>query len=122
MKQYMLAVLHDVPVEEIAAGKTPEQMQEIFQAVDAFNAELQAADAWVFGGGLNAPADANTLRVEAGKVVVTDGPFTETKEFLGGFWVIKAADRDAALAWARKATVACAGIVEVRPFQDEAGD
>ena len=59
------------------------------------------------------------VRENAGEVLLTDGPFVETKEQLGGFWVIEAADLDAALAWARKATVACQAPVEVRPFQDE---
>ena len=66
------------------------------------------------------PSDATVVRVEKGRPLTTDGPFAETKEQLGGFWVIKAADLDAALAWAAKATVACRAPVEVRPFQDEA--
>ena len=65
------------------------------------------------------PTTATVVRENAGEVLLTDGPFVETKEQLGGFWVIEAADLDAALAWARKATVACQAPVEVRPFQDE---
>ena len=60
-------------------------------------------------------------RHEGGDVTVTDGPYAETKEHIGGFWVIEAADLDAALDWAKKASAACAGPVEVRPFQDDAG-
>ena len=64
------------------------------------------------------PDTATTVRVSDGEVLFTDGPFAETKEQIGGFWVIEAADLDAALAWASKATVACQAPVEVRPFQD----
>ncbi|HEY8057834.1 MAG TPA: YciI family protein, partial [Acidimicrobiales bacterium] len=60
-----------------------------------------------------------TVRLKDGDTLVTDGPFAETKEYLGGFWVIEAEDLDKALDWAKKAAVACGGDVEVRPFQDE---
>jgi hypothetical protein len=73
----------------------------------------------VFAGGLHPASTATVVRQDGGEVLLTDGPFPESKEQLGGFWVIEAADLDAALAWARKATVACAAPVEVRPFQDE---
>jgi hypothetical protein len=116
MKQYLLAV-HDV--EGAPNYPSEEEMQQAFQAVDAFNAELQAAGAWVFGGGLHPPATATVVRSQGGQVVTTDGPFAETKEQLGGFWVIQAADLDAALAWAAKGSEACRQPVEVRPFQDE---
>jgi len=114
MTQYMLSVYmvdgDDIPAEEYPA---------MFAAVDAVNAEIKAAGAWVFAGGLH-PADvATVVSVKDGEVVTTDGPFAETKEQLGGFWVIRADDLDAALEWASKATVACRGHVEVRPFQDE---
>ena len=115
MKQYMLAV-HDV---QDAPTPAPDEMQQMFAQVDQVNQELQRAGAWVFGGGL-LPADtATVVRVEGGVPTMTDGPFAETKEQLGGFWVIRAADLDEALAWARKCTEACRAPVEVRPFQDE---
>jgi hypothetical protein len=114
MSQYMLTV-HSVEGEE---APSPEAMQKAFQDVDALNAELQAAGAWVFGGGLHPPATATVVKVQDGEVVTTDGPFAETKEQIGGFWVIEAPDLDAALAWAAKATRACANAVEVRPFQE----
>jgi hypothetical protein len=97
----------------------PEVMQQMFAAVDKVNAEMQSEGAWVFGGGLHPPATATVVRVQDGEVLTTDGPFAEAKEQLGGFWVIKAADLDAALAWAAKATVACQSPVEVRPFQED---
>ena len=110
--EYFLAV-HSV---EGAPAPSPEDMQTMFNQVDRVNAELKTAGAWVFAGGLLPPETATVVRVDGG---MTDGPFAETKEQLGGFWVIRAADLDEALAWAKKATVACRGPVEVRPFQDD---
>ena len=115
MKQYLLAV-HDV---QGRPTPPPEEMQKAFAQVDRVNTELQQAGAWVFGGGL-LPADtATVVRVDNGVATMTDGPFAETKEQLGGFWVIRAADLDEALAWAEKCAAACLNPVEVRPFQDE---
>jgi len=115
MKQYLLAV-HGVEGEPLPPE---EEMQQRFQAVDAFNAEVQAAGVWVFAGGLHPPSTATVVRAQGGQVVTTDGPFAETKEYLGGFWVIKAEDLDAALDWAAKGSAACGGAVEVRPFQED---
>jgi hypothetical protein len=117
MTQYMLSV-HMVEGEEMPA---PDVIEQMYADVDAVNSEIKAAGAWVFGGGLHPATTATTVRVADGEVLFTDGPFAETKEQLGGFWVIEAADLDAALAWASKATVACRGPVEVRPFQDDPG-
>jgi hypothetical protein len=116
MKQYMLSVHH------VEGEPTPddETMQQMFKDVDAFNAEVQAAGAWVFACGLEAPDIATVVRDQDGQIVTTDGPFAESKEHLGGFWVIKAPDLDAALAWAEKGARACQGPVEVRPLQDDA--
>jgi hypothetical protein len=81
------------------------------------NDEMQAAGVRVFVGGLHAARSAKSLRAQRdGKVVVTDGPYVETKEHVGGFWVVEAADLDEALAWGRKAVVACRAPVEVRQF------
>ena len=96
-----------------------EELQQSFKDVDVLNNEMKAAGAWVFAGGLHPAETATVVQTKGGDVVTTDGPFAETKEQLGGFWIIEAADLDAALAWGRKATVACRGPVEVRPFQDE---
>jgi hypothetical protein len=93
-------------------------MQRAFEQVDELNAEFQAAGVWVFAGGLQPASIATVVREEDGEVVVTDGPFTESKEHIGGFWIIEVDDLDAALAWARKATRACGAPVEVRPFQE----
>ncbi|HXP18786.1 MAG TPA: YciI family protein [Streptosporangiaceae bacterium] len=114
MKQYLLAV-HMVDGEP---APSEAQMQQAYQAVGVFNAELRSVGAWVFAGGLHPPSTATVVRAQGGRVVTTDGPFAETKEQLGGFWVIKAADLDAALDWAAKGSAACGGPVEVRPFQE----
>jgi hypothetical protein len=115
MTQYLLAV-HMVDGE---APPSDEDIQAAYAAVDAFNEKLQAQGAWVFAGGLH-PADvATVVDATGGDVIVTDGPFAEAKEHLGGFWVIEAADLDAAMKWAEEGSRACRGPVEVRPFQDE---
>jgi hypothetical protein len=115
MKQYLLSVYH--PEGSIPE---PEVIDQIMADVDALNAELQQAGAWVFAGGLHPSSTATVLRAENGDILITDGPFVEGKEHVGGFWVIKAPDLDAALEWGRKATRACAVPIEVRPFQEEA--
>lgn len=98
----------------------PEVLQRIMRDVGAVNRELKATGAWVFGGGLQPQRIAKVARAEAGAVHVTDGPFAETKEFLGGFCIITAADFDAAVAWAGKLARATTLPIEVRPFRDEA--
>jgi len=113
MKQYLLGVYSDE-----SAQFTEEQMQASYKAVDEFNRELMATGAWVFAGGLYPSASATVVRAQGGKVVITDGPFAETKEHVGGFWVVQAADLDAALELAAKGAEACGWPVEVRPFQD----
>ena len=115
MTQYFLAVHHSPD----AMPPAPEDMEKAFRQVDALNEELMASGVWVFGGGLHPPDIATVVRVEDGEAIITDGPFAESKEQLGGFWIITAPDLDAALAWATKASEACMGPVEVRPFQDD---
>jgi hypothetical protein len=114
MKQYMLSIYQpDGPTPE------PEVLEQIMRDVTAVDSEMRAAGAWVFTGGLLAADSATVLRDSGSGVVITDGPFAEGKEHIGGFWVIRAADLDGALAWGRKATVACRLPVEVRPMADE---
>jgi len=115
MTQYLLSV-HMVEGEPEPA---PDVMAKMYKDVDILNEEIKAAGIWVFAGGLHPANTATVVRVDNGEVVTTDGPFAETKEQLGGFWVIEAPDLDAALEWAGKATQACQAPVEVRPFQDE---
>jgi hypothetical protein len=114
MKQYLLSV-HMVEGEELPA---PEAIEQRYGAVDIFNQELQDSGAWVFGGGLHPPELATVVRMQDGDVLTTDGPFAETKEQLGGFWIVEVEDLDAALALAAKGSQACGGPVEVRPFQE----
>ncbi|HEX3907608.1 MAG TPA: YciI family protein [Mycobacteriales bacterium] len=114
MTQYLLSVW----MTEGQAMPSDEEMQENYRRVDALNQTLQDEGVWVFAGGLHPPTTATVVRAKADEILTTDGPFAETKEQLGGFWIISVADLDAALEWAAKATVACAAPVEVRPFQD----
>jgi hypothetical protein len=107
MKQYLLSV-HYV---EGQAPPSPEVMQQMYKDVDALNQVIKEK---------GEPSSSTVVSVKNGEVLMTDGPFAEAKEHIGGFWIIKAADLDAALEWAKKATVACQSPVEVRPFQDEA--
>ena len=115
MTQYLLSV-HSVEGEP---APSPEQAEKMYRDVDVFNAELQAAGAWVFAGGLHPASTATVVHARDGEVVTTDGPFAESKEQLGGFWVITAPDLDAALALAGRASQACGAPVEVRPFQQD---
>ena len=116
MSQYLLAV-HSVEGEDPYADE--EEMQRAFAAVDTFNAKLQAEGVWVFAGGLQPPDTATVVDGRKGDVLVTDGPFAEAKEHLGGFWIIDVPDLDAAMKWAAEGSAACRGPVEVRPFQDD---
>jgi hypothetical protein len=117
MKQYLLSV-HMVDGQ---APPSPEVMQKAYADVDEFNKLVQAKGAWVFAGGLHAASSSTVVRAQKdGEILISDGPFSEAKEHLGGFWVIKCADLDAALEWAKQATIACQAPVEVRPFQDDA--
>lgn len=115
MTQYLLSVY----LTEGAQAPSPEEMEQIYKDVDALNETLKTEGAWVFGGGLHPAETATVVRVQNGEVLTTDGPFAEAKEQLGGFWIINARDLDAALSWAAKATEACQGPVEVRPFEEE---
>ena len=116
MTQYLLSVVHDDGYEAVTEV-TPE-IQAQFDRVGAFNQELMDQGAWVFAGGLMPPSSATVVRSDGVDVSMTDGPFAESKEVMGGFWVIEAADLDAALAWAGKGSAACGQAVEVRPFQE----
>jgi hypothetical protein len=113
--QYLLSV-HYVEGQDAPDETT---MKQMYADVEALNQEMQAAGAWVFGGGLEEPHLATVVRERDGEVITLDGPFPEAKEQLGGFWVLDVADHDTALDWARRATRACRGPVEVRPFQPD---
>lgn len=111
MTQYMLSVHHDADVQFDS-----EEMQATFDTVDRFNDQLRADGHWVFAGGLEAPETATSVDARGSEVLTTDGPYAESKEHLGGFWIIEAADLDAAMKLAEEASVACRAAIEVRPF------
>ena len=114
MKQYLLSVYQpdgDPP--------SPEVLGPIMRDLEVVNQELKATGAWVFAAGLHPPSTATVVRLRDGDVLMTDGPFAEGKEHIGGFTIIKAPDLDAALDWARKLARASTLPIEVRPLQDE---
>jgi hypothetical protein len=117
MTQYLLSVY-----QSEGASPPPEVLEKVMRDVDALTQEVKAAGAWVFSGGLHPPSAATVVRLQDGDVLTTDGPFAEGKEHIGGFMIITAPDLDAALEWARKAARATTLPIEVRPFQDEAGN
>jgi hypothetical protein len=118
VKQYLLSIYQpdgDPP--------PPEVLDPIMRQLDALNADLKAAGAWVFSGGLHPPSTATVLRAKDGAVLMTDGPYLEGKEHIGGFTVIAAPDLDAALDWGRRlAQVLQTLAIEVRPFHGESPD
>ena len=115
-KQYLLSIYQpDGP------PPAPAALDRIMRDVADLNAEMKAAGAWVFSGGLFPPSTATVVRAKDGDVLVTDGPFTEGKEHLGGFVIVRAPDLDAALEWARKTARATTLPIEVRPFQHAEG-
>ena len=116
MTRYLVAIHHPDDYESAKEGEATRR------DISALNREMQAAGAIVFVGGLDSVRGAKSVRVKpGGDVLVTDGPYMETKEHIGGFWVLEAATMDEALAWGRKAAVACRAPVEVRPFHPAPG-
>ena len=113
MSQYLLSVWHDGEYQL----PDPERDQRMMNQVGAFNEKLTASGAWVFAGGLHPASSATVVRAGSGDVSMTDGPYAEAKEQIGGFWIIEVPDLDAALDWAKQGSAACEGPVEVRPFQ-----
>ncbi|HUA27741.1 MAG TPA: YciI family protein [Streptosporangiaceae bacterium] len=116
MKQYFLGVCL---VDDGSAVPSPEEMQPTYDQVAAFNDEVQAAGRWVFAGGLYPPGTSTVVKSDGIDTLIVDGPFAEGKEYIGGFWVIKAEDLDDALSWAQRGSRACGAPVEVRPFQED---
>jgi len=114
MKMYLLSVYQpDGPIPP------PDVMSKIIADLDALNREMKASGSWVFSAGLHAPSTASVVRVRDGETLITDGPFAEGKEHLGGFTIVNAEDLDAALEWGRKLAAATTLPIEVRPFQGE---
>lgn len=116
MSRYLLSV-HSA-AEGPSDPPTPEDMQGFMERVTALEAEMKASGTFVFGGSLHGPDAATVVRRDESDLVVTDGPFVESKEHIGGFYVINADDLDEALAWAGKVVDAIHAPIEVRPFRD----
>ena len=114
MTHYLLSV-HSVE-GEVRDPMTDEALQQSHQQVGILEQEMKSAGAWVFSGRLHQPDTATVVRISDGEVLTTDGPFVESKEHLGGFYIIQADDLDAALAWASRVTGAIKAPIEVRPF------
>ncbi|MGA7915442.1 MAG: YciI family protein [Candidatus Acidiferrales bacterium] len=111
MSQFLVAIHHP------DSFQSSDESEATVRAIDALNEEMAAAGVVVFLGGLNPVRQAKSLRARPdGKVITTDGPYLETKEHIGGFWVLEVAGMDEALAWGRKAVIACRAPVEVREF------
>jgi hypothetical protein len=114
MKQYLLSI-----IQPDGDPPPPEILGKIMQDVEALNQELKGAGAWVFAGGLHPPSTATVVRLRDGDLLMTDGPFAEGKEHIGGICIIRAPDLDAALDWGHKLARATTLPIEVRPFQGE---
>ena len=119
MSQYLLSAhsVEGAPREPM----TDEEMQQSYGQVMMLEEEMKSAGAWLFGGRLHEPGTATVVRLSDGEVLTTDGPFAESREHLGGFYIIEAKDLDAALAWASKVSGLVNTPIEVRPFWDEPG-
>ncbi|SEG82535.1 Uncharacterized conserved protein [Thermomonospora echinospora] len=115
MKHYLLSLY-----QPDGESPSPELLQQVMRNLDALNEEIRAAGAWVFAAGLHHPSTATVLRHQGDEVLMTDGPFVEGKEYLGGFTIVRAPDLDAALEWGRRLSRATTLPVEVRPFQGDA--
>ena len=114
MKLYLLSIYQpDGP------PPPPEVLSRVMRDIDVMNRELKETGSWVFAGGLHEPSTATVVRVKGEDVLMTDGPFVEGKEHIGGFTIIKAADLDVALEWGRRLAKATTLPIEVRPFQGE---
>lgn len=112
MKQYLLSMIQP----EAGDPPPPEILEPIMRDLDAVRQQMQEAGVWVFSGGLHAPSTATVLQLKGDDVLMTDGPYAESKEYLGGFTIIKAPDLDAALEWGRKLARATTLPIEVRPL------
>ena len=115
MKQYLLSIHQpDGP------PPPPEVLSKVMQKVGALITEIKASGSWVFNGGLHPPSTATVVRLSQGELLVTDGPYAEGKEHIGGVMIVKAPDLDAALEWGRKLARATTLPIEVRPFREDA--
>ena len=117
MPEYLLSV-HGDSSQEMPEDFDPQPM---FDAVERFNATVRERGYWVYANGLMPSDTATVVDGTRAEPVLTDGPYLESKELIGGFWIVDVPDLDVALALAAEGSAACQGPVEVRPFQDTAG-
>ena len=115
MKQYLLSVCYPAG----STAPSSKQLENIMRDVAALRREMQAAGIWVFSGGLESASTASVIRHKNNQVTVTDGPFIESKEMVGGITILKVPDHDEALMWARKLSEATTTPIEVRPFMEQ---
>ena len=116
MTQYLISIY-----QPDGATPPPSVLEEVGKKLHALNQEIRSAGSWVFAGGLCAPSAATVVRLRDKEIMITDGPYIEGKEHVGGFWIVNAPDLDAALGWARKAAEVLTPLpIEVRPFQNRA--
>lgn len=118
MPQYFLTVPHDSAEEPTMATMDPAELAEVMAAVEAFNSELTAAGSLVTAAGLHPPSSAITVDATGDAVVRRRGPFVEAESYVGGYWVIDAADQRTAVDWAEKASAALQSRIEVRALQE----
>lgn len=119
MSRYLLSVFGPADRGEFSDYPSKEDMLQAFTDTGAFNAKLEREGHFVFADGLAEATTATTVDGRGDKPVFTDGPYLDTKEHLGGFWVIEAADLDEALTLAAEGSKACRGTIEARPFHTE---
>jgi hypothetical protein len=112
MPQYLIEVRNGPQTR----SRPLEQMQPIWAAVSELNRQAMDDGIFVFAGGLETPSASTTVDPRSGTAVLSDGPYLETKEFVGGVWIIEVPDLDAALEWSKRAALACQEVLEVRPF------
>ena len=116
MSRYLLSV--HMPAGMVREPMSEEDMRRGYEKIDGLEREMRASSALVFSGRLGEPSEARVVRASNGRVRAIDGPYAETKEQLGGFYIIEAGDLNAAMEWASKVTLAIDTPIEVRPFVD----
>jgi hypothetical protein len=113
MPRYLLAIY-----QPDGGVPSPDVLAEVGRGLHRLNGEIKAAGGWVFSGGLHAASSATVVRARDREMLITDGPYIEGKEHIGGFWIVNAPDLDVALGWAQQAAQVTMLPIEVRPFQD----
>jgi len=105
--------------EDVYTAEPSKDTERMYAQVDVFNKELISSGSFVFADGLEPASTATVVKSQNGETITTKGPYMATEEHIGGFWIINVPDLNSALAWAAKASVACEGPVEIRPFQSD---